>query len=64
MNRQEQIDIISILNEVSALLAKPPRDPTQANANMVKRLSAKVKVITDLHTYEDDVERVDKEHKE
>jgi len=64
MNRQEQLDIISILNEVTALLANPPRDTTTAFATMIKTLGAKVKTITDLHTYEDDVERVEKEHKE
>lgn len=66
MNRQEQLDIISVLNEVSALLAKPPsiKDQPLAFANMNKKLSAKVKTITDLHTYEDDVDRVEKEHKE
>ncbi len=64
MNRQEQLDIISILNEVTALLQNPPRDPTVAFASMGKRLAGKVKVIQDLHTYEDDVDRVEKEHKE
>tara|TARA_R100001463_G_scaffold70451_1_gene124097 strand:- start:658 stop:852 length:195 start_codon:yes stop_codon:yes gene_type:complete len=64
MNRQQQLDIISVMNELIEHLTNPPKDTKLANANMVKTLTGKIKTITDLHTYEDDEERVDKEHKE
>tara|TARA_R100000951_G_scaffold89465_1_gene77604 strand:- start:1974 stop:2168 length:195 start_codon:yes stop_codon:yes gene_type:complete len=64
MNRQQQLDIISVMNELIEHLTNPPKDTKVANANMIKILSGKIQTITDQHTYEDDDDRVEKEHKE